>query len=106
MQDYDYENGLVFLGDIISEAFHIANPAGNDAEEYENETFLFKSFCWGCNICKQGEDNCRPNFIYKPTGFSISWYKYVGRGMEIHGATSKKQWLKIVLDCINSMGIK
>lgn len=24
-----------------------------------------------------------PNFLYKPTGFALSWYKYIGRDMEV-----------------------
>jgi hypothetical protein len=28
-----------------------------------------------------------PNFLYKPTGFEVRWYKWIGRSMETRGAT-------------------
>lgn len=27
-----------------------------------------------------------PNFLYKPTGATVHWYKYIGRSMEIDGS--------------------
>lgn len=43
----------------------------------------------------------RPNFQHKPTGTTVNWYKYLGRGMEIdvRGAS----WRDIFDDCLRSL---
>lgn len=67
---------------------------------------MMHPFCWcegaDCPWCRActclaGEpdcDNCvnppapedyAPNFLFKPTGGSVRWYKYIGRGMRIDG---------------------
>ena len=52
---------------------------------YENGTFLMHMFCWcdkdGCSWCHHDA----PNFIYKPAGIKLWWYKYIGRSMKISG---------------------
>lgn len=40
-----------------------------------------------------------PNFVFKPTGGGVSWYKYIGRGMEIEGDIP----LDFVSTCIKSI---
>lgn len=53
----------------------------------------------------QHKDNCpiiRPNFIYKPTGFSVNWYKYIGRSMEFE-KISERGWKKILKECLQSI---
>lgn len=70
---------------------------------YENETFKMSRFCW----CQK--DDCPsctgdvPNFLYKPTGFSVDWYKYIGRSMEISEELDAKQITVIILDCLTSI---
>ncbi len=34
----------------------------------------------------RGEFGNAPNFLYKPTGFRVNWYKYIGRSTEVAGA--------------------
>lgn len=61
---------------------------------YENDTFMMHSFCWcdndDCKWC--GEENA-PNFLYKPTGAKIWWYKWIGRDQIIEGKLPR-DWLK------------
>ncbi|KQO98896.1 hypothetical protein [Leifsonia sp. Leaf264] len=47
----------------------------------------------------------RPNFLHKPTGVRVDWYKYIGRGMEITApeAFTTKDWLTLYLDCAESL---
>lgn len=68
--------------------------------DYENDTFMMHHFCW----CE--EDSCRwcgkekaPNFLYKPTGTKIWWYKYIGRGEEIEGELPT-DWYKKCVDSV------
>jgi hypothetical protein len=63
---------------------------------YENDVFAMRTQYWGDCTCGamdtepgEPERDCEPtcpmvlpNFLFKPTGFSITWYKYIGRSME------------------------
>lgn len=48
-----------------------------------DDKFSMSPYCY-CekDDCPQCGENAQPNFLYKPTGFSVSWYKYIGRGMK------------------------
>ncbi len=45
---------------------------GDDADDFENDTFVVRPYYWGDDE-KIAE---LPNFVFKPTGLEISWYKY------------------------------
>lgn len=65
--------------------------------EFENDVFAMRRFYWGDCVCDDdaGEGTeaghgaacgfSKPNFLYKPTGFRLEWYKYIGRDMEAKG---------------------
>lgn len=68
--------------------------------EYEDEMFMMHPYCWcdrkDCDWCESG----RANFEHKASGLSIHWYKYIGRGMEVHNTSGKEAW-KIIVECID-----
>ena len=71
---------------------------------FENDVFMMHPFCW----CEQ--DDCpwcgaigEPNFLYKPTGFMVWWYKYIGRGVEIDGAADLPQMLVRCLESLKAV---
>lgn len=43
-----------------------------DRGGFENDTFIINPYYWG------EDENIKeePNFVFKPTGLTISWYKY------------------------------
>lgn len=45
----------------------------------------------------------KPNFLYKPTGFEINWYKYPLRDSYKNQKISLKEFKKIIKDCIKSL---
>lgn len=45
----------------------------------------------------------RPNFLHKPSGVRVDWYKYIGRGMEITKGTEKRDWDALFAECIASI---
>jgi hypothetical protein len=68
--------------------------------KWDSDMFMMHPFCW-CD-----EDHCpwcngegEPNFLFKPTGFSISWYKYIGRGMEIHPELTRDEIVEMFTQC-------
>lgn len=48
------------------------NNSNTDRGGYENEVFRIDPYYWGDNETLMAE----PNFIYKPKGIEISWYKH------------------------------
>lgn len=52
--------------------------------DFENDVFMMRRFCWcekeDCPWC--GEEQ-RPNFVHKPSGSTVKWYKWIGRSMEV-----------------------
>ena len=52
---------------------------------WDSDVFMMHPYCWcekeDCPWCGHGE----ANFHHKPSGVSVTWYKYIGRSMEING---------------------
>lgn len=57
--------------------------------DYENDTFAMRRFYWGeCGCDDEHKPGCPamlPNFLHKPTGFAVRWYKYIGRDNQVEG---------------------
>lgn len=53
------------------------SPFGNTGNSFKNDVFEVNAYYWGADE-KEME---KPNFKYK--NIEISWYKYLGRGMDI-----------------------
>lgn len=53
-----------------------------------------------CRVCR-GEFGNAPNFLHKRSGFSVNWYKYIGRGMEIK--PGNEEWSVVIKDCLRSI---
>ncbi|QED12212.1 hypothetical protein SEA_YEET_59 [Mycobacterium phage Yeet] len=62
---------------VNSETYYEANPRARSYRIVEELQ------CDGC--VKRRTTGFAPNFLYKPTGGEVHWYKYIGRGMEIKG---------------------
>lgn len=62
--------------------------------DYENDIFMMHPFCWCENeTCRWCGEEDAPNFLYKPTGGKVWWYKWIGRGERVEGKFDKN-WLK------------
>lgn len=56
-----------------------------------------------CSTCH--DEYCEiltPNFLYKPTGFRINWYKYPMRSAIMIPAITTKEFMAIILDCLEN----
>jgi len=111
---YELETGLSFLGEAIEAKTGEPAPSDNVGTRFENDVFLMRSYCWGCDTCDNRDwdddtpyERCEPNFLYKPTGLSIEWYKHAGRGVEIvSGDSTPAQWAYIVVACAVSLNLE
>src|SRR5690606_31203002 len=76
--------------------YEYLSPSGERITEAEFDKYDFDDYPDGrqfdgmrfvgveCRSCAEGRTPA-PNFVYKPTGGEVRWYKYIGRGMEIEG---------------------
>lgn len=53
-----------------------------------------------CVNCRE-ERKPSPLFLHKPSGSNVSWYKYIGRSMEIN---VRVPWQTVMSDCLASLG--
>ena len=52
-----------------------------------------------CHWCLHPEE-AQPNFLHKPSGSKVMWYKYIGRGMQ---TDIKAEWTHVVAECLASL---
>ncbi len=69
---------------------------------FENEVFMMHCYCWcekeDCPWCS----GARPNFLHKKSNLEVSWYKWIGRDMEISNP-NKISIEKVFKECISSL---
>lgn len=53
-----------------------------------------------CANCRRGDERFAPNFLHKPSGTWVRWYKYIGRGMEMD---VRGDWRQIIAECEASL---
>ena len=68
----------------------------------ENDTFYYKSEAEDTIWDKDG--NYQPNFIYKPTGFKMCWYKYPLRSCYANRDINFDGFSKMIDACVESLG--
>lgn len=81
--------------------FKTINSEFGDATYFENDTFILMPYYWGDDdrICEL------PNFVHKPTGFELSWYKYALRDSYMNQNINFDELMEIMEDCKRSLGI-
>lgn len=74
--------------------------SGNETDVwFENDVFIIRPYYWG-----DEEIFCvRPNFVFKPTGFELQWYKYPFRDSYMNQDISFNTLLDILKQCENSL---
>ncbi|KEI84177.1 hypothetical protein N493_20075 (plasmid) [Clostridium botulinum B2 433] len=66
---------------------------------FDNEVFTVRPYCWD-----DDEEKAElPNFVYKPTGFEIKWYKYAFRDSYMNQNLTPLQILDIFKKCSESI---
>jgi hypothetical protein len=80
--------------------------------DFENNIFSVMQYWWGDCTCGWDEiDNghlpscklVKPNFLYKPTGYAIQWYKYPLRDSYANREISLSEFAKMIDNCIDSL---
>jgi hypothetical protein len=107
------------LEDFLRDFAEARQLEGEWADKYgtnmEDDKFMMHRFCWcekdDCPWCGgeiipelmkacgfDKEQETAPNFWYKPLGFKVWWYKYIGRGMRVNKNLSKEEFERMVKD--------
>lgn len=117
-ESYWATDGLNMIAEVIAElrgkehgtyGWDGLLTSNSGAEDYVNDVFEMRSYCWCDATWEEDPDHphahgCPPNFVYKPTGLVITWYKHANRG-----ATSNKKypgartWFEVIKNCIGSV---
>ena len=67
--------------------------------KFENEIFIVRPYYWGDNECF-----CNlPNFVHKPTGLEIKWYKYSMRDAYSNKELTAEMMLDVFKSCKESI---
>lgn len=73
------------------------NPYINDRGGITTEMFTINPYWWGDD---DNIEECeKPNFIYNPTGFTLSWYKYPLRDSYSNQELTYKEFDDMLKDC-------
>ncbi|MFA5025653.1 MAG: hypothetical protein WC503_04060 [Candidatus Shapirobacteria bacterium] len=104
-------NEVIVAGLLLLLEHYLEKQTNDDSfSSFDNPIFSFYQFVWDCG-CESDEfdfhePNCplgNHNFLYKPTNFSIEWYKHIGRSMEYSDNISVEEFYKIINTCILSL---
>lgn len=115
---YWASDGLNLIAEVIAElrgeqystyGWNGLLTSNSGSEEYINDVFEMRPYCWCGMVWEEDPSHphaqgCPPNFLYKPNGMIITWYKHAARG-----TTSNKKypgartWFEIVKHCIGSI---
>ena len=74
-------------------------PSPDCIEEYETDVFVVRPYYWG-----DKEEMARlPNFLHKPTGFELRWYKYPLRDAYVNQKIPLHKFRMIIDECVASI---
>lgn len=78
----------------------VKSAINEPAEKFENDVFVIMPYYWG------DDDDLRklPNFVFKPTGFELSWYKYALRDSYMNQDVTYQELVLILKKCKESLG--
>ena len=96
----DYQDAFCeFLLNNIWDVYALRTDGADNPYDFENDTFIVRAYYWG-------EDETiaeLPNFVYKPTGLEIRWYKYPMRDAYSNQDIAIEDFKAILKSCQDSL---
>lgn len=89
----DYQEPFARFIDTLGLDYHAMDDHGNGVD---NDVFTIRPYYWG----EDEEIAALPNFVYKPTGLEIRWYKYPMRDAYSNQDVSAENFKAILKDCL------
>lgn len=71
----------------------------NDENPYETKLFVLRPYYWG----EDEEFGNLPNFVYKPLGLEIRWYKYALRDAYCNQNITPQKLKEILMRCVKEI---
>ena len=105
---HDTEFLFAFSGFLERSGFDMYGHVANEELEpfrnpelhcFENGTFVLRPYYWGD---EEGINNL-PNFVYKPDGYEIHWYKYPMRAAYANREIDAFRFRGILAECERSL---
>lgn len=99
----DWNDIFCELTYYIAETFY---NTGYGIFPFDCEKFTILPYQWDCACEDEHKLDClclAPNFLYKPTGFMIKWYKYPFRDSYMNQQLTKAQFKEMIMDCLQSI---
>lgn len=105
------------LQDEFAKLLHTLDPHGYHGVYFDNEVFNMFPYYWGDCTCGADDDltgetnhkeDCllvKDNFVYKPLGIKIQWYKYPLRDAYSNIRITKKIMQDMVRNCLKSLTV-
>jgi hypothetical protein len=72
-----------------------SSPFGNSAERFKCDTFEVEAYSW--------DDSYEQPYNFKWRDIKISWYKYLGRGMEIPNKLTPNLAAQMLRECLEAL---
>ena len=90
------------------EFFRLLDVVADDScygTNFENDVFTMRPYYWGdCECEDEHDEDCpviQPNFLHKPSGLEIHWYKYALR--DSYSNQKLANFAEIIDECIESI---
>ena len=78
-----------------------------DNSEEDNEVFSNRHYCWDDPETVESQSEClKPNFLFKPTGFEVTWYKHPFRSMWMNQDLSPREIMHLMALCEGLSGVQ
>lgn len=87
--------------DEIARLFAVICPYDSAGLEFDNHIFSVFPYYWG----DEKIFATKPNFLFKPTGFSIQWYKYPLRDSYTSQNITLNEFREIITQCLDSVPV-
>lgn len=85
---------------IFDRLVYAIHPNARWIEPFDNDVFSIRSYWWGD---EEAPEATLPNFLHKPSGLEIRWYKYPFRDSYSNRAFTSGELSTIVDECIKSL---
>ena len=96
----DYQDAFCyFLRDNGFDVYGYMVDHESDYPSIDNDTFTIRPYYWGDDESIMA----LPNFVYKPTGLEIQWYKYPMRDAYSNQDVDLETFKKILEECSKSL---
>ena len=91
----------------LQELLELAGLDAYGCPDFDCDEFSVLSYFWGECLCDDEHvPGCRadlPNFLHKPSGLELRWYKYPLRDSYMSREVPLDEWAQIIAECKSAL---